>query len=92
MSRAEYASSYVKTTADREAASSFVKTTADREVAESTEGIGREARGIQIREPAERARLSIYFSVLSVNSARDIRILNGYLLQQAPGKLFLIRS
>ena len=61
MSRAEYASSYVKTTADREAA-------------ESTEGIGREARGIQIREPAERASRGIHFSVLSVNSARGIWI------------------
>ena len=46
MSRAEYASSFVKTTADREAA-------------ENTEGIWREARGIQIGEPAERARLNI---------------------------------
>jgi len=47
------------------------------ESAENTEGIRREARGIQIGEPAERARLNIDFSVLSVNSARDIRILNG---------------
>ena len=42
------------------------------ESAENTEGIRREARGIQIGEPAERARLNIDFSVLSVNSARGV--------------------
>ena len=42
------------------------------EAAENTEGIWREARGIQIGEPAERASRGIHFSVLSVNSARGI--------------------
>jgi len=42
---------------------------ADRESAENTEGIGREARGIQIGESAERASEDINFSV---NSARGI--------------------
>ena len=44
------------------------------EAAENTEGIRREARGIQIGEPAERASRDIHFSVLSVNSARGILI------------------